>query len=144
MRGLVDCWTIGCPASCCTVLCACPLDVGIICVFYALFSLLNVEEVYNEHPLCLIVILLASNLPSERVSLWGGPARSSPLYHYGFGADAASLRLQRCYLQLRRGHAVPRCPRCLRAQRANSDSQFFGPVCKLLRAIACTAAWRAH
>ena len=41
----------GCPASCCLVLCACPLDVGIICVFCALFSLLNVEGVYNEHPL---------------------------------------------------------------------------------------------
>ena len=78
------------------------------------------------------------------MSLWGGPARSSPLYHYGFGADAASLRLQRCCLQLRRGHAVPRCPRCLRVQRANSDSHFLSPVCELLRAIACIAARRAH
>ena len=30
--------------SCCYVLCACPLDVGIYCVFYVLFLLPNVGQ----------------------------------------------------------------------------------------------------
>ena len=48
------------------VLCACPLDVGIVCVFLRLVFLLNVEGVYNEQSLCLIVILLASNLSYDQ------------------------------------------------------------------------------
>ena len=35
------------------------------------------------------------------------------------------------------------CPRCWCAQRTNSDSHFFGPVCGLLRAIACRAVDQA-
>ena len=48
------------------VLCACPLDVGLFVCFCALFSLLNVEGVYNDSSLCLIVILLASNLSCDQ------------------------------------------------------------------------------
>ena len=32
----------GQPISCCAVLCACPLDMGIFCVFFTLFCLPNV------------------------------------------------------------------------------------------------------
>ena len=39
----------GGPVSCCTILCACPLDVGIFYVFGALFRLPNVGQGYNEH-----------------------------------------------------------------------------------------------
>ena len=58
---LVDCWTVWMPSIMLYVLCTCPLDVGIVCVFFALFSLLNVEEVYNNTLPVLIVILLTSN-----------------------------------------------------------------------------------
>ena len=39
------------------VLCAYPLDVGIVYVFCALFSLLNVEGVYNDI-LCVVIGIL--------------------------------------------------------------------------------------
>ena len=42
---------------CCTVLCACPLDVGTFCVFCALLRLPNVGQGYNKHYLFVIVIL---------------------------------------------------------------------------------------
>ena len=48
MRGLVDCWTVWMPSIMLYVLCACPLDVGIVYVFLCLVSLLNVEGVYND------------------------------------------------------------------------------------------------
>ena len=83
-----------------------PWTWGLFMCFCALFSLLNVEGVYNDHSLCCNCDSLTSHLPIAPVSLWGGPARSSPLYHYGFEAGTASLRLWRCYLQLRSGHAV--------------------------------------
>ena len=39
---------------------------GLFVCFCALFSLLNVEGVYNDSSLCLIVILLASNLSCDQ------------------------------------------------------------------------------
>ena len=45
--------------------------------FSALFSLLNVEEVYNDTLSVLIVILLASNLPSI-LCLFGEGLRGPP------------------------------------------------------------------
>ena len=76
--------------------------------------------------------------------LWGGPAQSSPLYHYGFEAGIAFLRLRGCCLQLRSGHAV-RAALAIRARmRANSDSHFFGPASGLLCAISCIAAGKAR
>ena len=48
MGGNDDAWSggvfglFGRPLSCCTILCACPLDMGILCVFCALFCLPNV------------------------------------------------------------------------------------------------------
>ena len=86
--------------SCCTVLCACPLDVGIFCVFCTLFCLPNVGQRYNDILLFIIVILCAPNLANEPMPLRGGPARSSPLYHFGFGVVVASLLLRGCFLQL--------------------------------------------
>ena len=40
----------GRPISCCTVLCACPLDVGVFCVFCALYRLPNVGQVLCPLP----------------------------------------------------------------------------------------------
>ena len=100
--------------------------------------------VYNEPSLCCNCNSLTSHLPSCTVSLWGGPARSSPLYHYGFEAGTASLRLRRCCLQLRRGHAV-RAALAVGALRAPTAIRtFWSLVYGLLRAIACTAAEQAH
>ena len=59
--------------------------------FCALFSLLNVEEVYNEQSPCCNCNSLTSHLPSCTVPLWGGPARSSPLYQFGIGAISEVL-----------------------------------------------------
>ena len=107
-----DAWTwwivglFGCPASCCMSCVRAPWTWGLFMCFCALFSLLNVEEVYNEQSPCCNCNSLTSHPPSCTVSLWGGPARSSPLYHYGFEARTASQRLRRCCLQWRRGHAV--------------------------------------
>ena len=56
-------------ASFCTVLCVCPLDVGIICVFYALFRLPNVGQECNEHCLFVNVILLCAICPVTCTSL---------------------------------------------------------------------------
>ena len=96
----------GCPASCC-VSCVCaPWTWGLFMCFCALFSPLNVEGVYNELSLYLNCNSLTSHSAQFIVSPWGGPARSSPLYHFGFEARTASLQLRRCYLQLWRGHAV--------------------------------------
>ena len=131
MGGSDDAWTwwivglFGCPASCCMSCVRAPWTWGLFMCFCALFSPLNVEGVYNEPSPCCNCNSLTSNLPSCTVPLWGGPARSSPLYHFGFGAVTASLPLRRCYLQLESGHAVRAAPRCSRAQRANSDSHFW-------------------
>ena len=39
MRGLVDCWTVWMTTVMLYVLCACPLDVGIVlCVFASCFA----------------------------------------------------------------------------------------------------------
>ena len=48
-----------------------------LCVFCALSSLLNVEGVYNELSLCLIVILVTSHLPSNQC-LFGEALRGPP------------------------------------------------------------------
>ena len=88
------------PVSYCTILCACPLNMEIFCVFWALFCLFNAGQGYNDILSLEIVILCAPNLPSDSMLLWGGPALSSPLYHYGVGAQTASLLLRGCCLQL--------------------------------------------
>ena len=67
------------------VLCACPLDVGIVYVFLrSVFPPLNVEGVYNEQSHCCNYNSLTSNSAQCTVSLWGGPARSSPRYQQPF------------------------------------------------------------
>ena len=54
----IDAWTwwivglFGCPASCCLSCVRAPWTWGLFMCFCALFSLLNVEEVYNEHSPC--------------------------------------------------------------------------------------------
>ena len=129
-----DAWTwwivglFGCPASCCMSCVCAPWTWGLFMCFCAMFSLLNVEEVYNEHSLCCNCNSLTSHLPSFTVSLWGGPAQSSPLYHYGFEAGTASLRLRRCYLQRRRGHAV-RAALAVGALRAPTAIRTFWLQC---------------
>ena len=91
------------PVSYCTILCACPLNVEIFCVFCALFRLSNAGRGYNDILSLEIVILYAPNLPSDSMPLWGGLALSSTLYHYGFGVQTASLLLRGCCLQLGEG-----------------------------------------
>ena len=67
MGGSDDAWTwwivglFGCPASCCMSCVRAPWTWGLFVCFSALFSLLNVEEVYNDTLPVLIVILLTSN-----------------------------------------------------------------------------------
>ena len=67
MGGSDDAWTwwivglFGCPASCCVSCVRAPWTWGLFVCFSALFSLLNVEEVYNDTLPVLIVILLTSN-----------------------------------------------------------------------------------
>ena len=70
MRGLVE--LLDCLddfVSFCTVLCACLLYVGIICVFCALFRLPNVGKGYIEQCLFGNVILLCTIFPATCASL---------------------------------------------------------------------------
>ena len=126
----VDAWTwwivglFGCPASCCMSCVRAPWTWGLFVCFSALFSLLNVEEVYNDTLSVLIVILLASNYPVSCVSL-GRACVVLPPVSLWFRSRTASLTLKQCGLQLESGQATRAAPRCLRAQRANSDSHFW-------------------
>ena len=78
MGGSDDAWTwwivglFGCPASYCMSCVRAPWTWGLFVYFRALFSLLNVEGVYNEHSLCCNGNSLTSNLPSACVSLGEG------------------------------------------------------------------------
>ena len=71
MGGSHDTWSggvvglFGRPLSCCTVLCAWPLDVGIFCVSCALFRLPIVGQGYNEHDALCNCNSLCTNLPSD-------------------------------------------------------------------------------
>ena len=147
---LCDAWTwwivglFGWPASRCMSCVRAPWTWGLFMCFCALFSLLNVEGVYNDHSLCCNCNSLTSHLPNERVSPWGGPAWTSPLYHYGFEAGTASQRLRRCYLPLRRGHAVRAALAVCACSAQTMIRTFLTPVCGLLCTIACTAAEQAH
>ena len=61
---LVDCWTVWMHSIMLYVLCACPLDVGIVYVFLCSVFPLNVEGYIMNTLFVVNVILLTSNLPS--------------------------------------------------------------------------------
>ena len=72
-----------------------PSGRGDFFVFCSMFCLPSVGQGSNEHHLFVIVILCVptpSNLCLAREGLHGPP----PLYHFGFGAVAASLQLTWC------------------------------------------------
>ena len=54
---LVDCWLVWTPSIICMSCVRAPWTWGLFMCFSALFSLLNVEEVYNDTLSVLIVIL---------------------------------------------------------------------------------------
>ena len=61
-----------------------PWTWGLFVCFCALFSLLNIEGVYNDSPLCFIIILFASNLSYDQYlfgeGLCGSPRSILVLY----------------------------------------------------------------
>ena len=65
-------------------------------VLWALFCLPNVGHGYNYIALFVNCNSLSINIAQWLVPLWGGPARSSTLYHFGLGAEAASQLLSAC------------------------------------------------
>ena len=97
---------VRCPASYYISYVRAPWTWGLFLCFCVLFCLLNIEKVYNKHPLYLIFNFLASNVPKELSLFWEGLHGPPPLYHYSFGARPTFLRLRRRCLQVRSGHAL--------------------------------------
>ena len=84
-EGSDDAWSGGVigvsrwPLSFCTILCACPLDVGNFCVFYALFRMPNVGPGHNDMILFVNCNYLCANLPSD-LCLFGEDLHGPPPY----------------------------------------------------------------
>ena len=75
--------------------CMAPRQGDFLCVLRPI-CLPNVGHGYNYITLFVNCNSLSAKLAQWLVPLWGGPARSSPLYHFGLGAEAASLLLSGC------------------------------------------------